>query len=99
MLDENGDVGADDGLHRGVQYPFSVNEKVLIKGNRRTPEKFLGKEAVITSQSQWLKLYFEEMSFALRYLLKIIGTDENVRLQYRSLCKILNPQSIEDGCP
>ncbi|OMO60704.1 Zinc finger, RING/FYVE/PHD-type [Corchorus capsularis] len=85
---ENGDVGADDGLNRGVQYPFSVNEKVLIKGNRRTPEKFVGKEAVITSQclNGW-------------YLLKIIGTGENVRLQYRSLCKILNPQAIEDRCP
>ncbi|XP_007045305.2 PREDICTED: uncharacterized protein LOC18609901 [Theobroma cacao] len=85
---ENGDVAADDGLHRGVQYPFSVNEKVLIKGNRRTPEKFVGKEAVITSQclNGW-------------YLLKIIGTGENVRLQYRSLCKILNPQPIEDRCP
>ncbi|KAM2329782.1 uncharacterized protein LOC126608716 [Malus sylvestris] len=72
---ENGDVG-DDGI-RGVQYPFSVNEKVVIKGNRRTPEKFVGKEAVITSQclNGW-------------YLLKIIGTGENVRLQYRSLRKM-----------
>ncbi|XVE74619.1 hypothetical protein DITRI_Ditri12bG0031900 [Diplodiscus trichospermus] len=85
---ENGDVGADDALHRGVQYPFSVNEKVLIKGNRRTPEKFVGKEAVITSQclNGW-------------YLLKIIGTGENVRLQYRSLCKIFSSQPIEDRCP
>lgn len=84
---ENGDVAADDGLHRGVQYPFSVNEKVLIKGNRRTPEKFVGKEAVITSQclNGW-------------YLLKIIGSGENVRLQYRSLRKMLNSQGIEDGC-
>ncbi|XP_004297760.1 PREDICTED: uncharacterized protein LOC101297139 [Fragaria vesca subsp. vesca] len=73
---ENGD-GGDDGFNRGVQYPFSVNEKVMIKGNRRTPEKFVGKEAVITSQclNGW-------------YLLKIIGTGENVRLQYRSLRKI-----------
>ncbi|KAB2045465.1 hypothetical protein ES319_D01G163700v1 [Gossypium barbadense] len=87
---ENGEDGAEDGLHRGVQYPFSVNEKVLIKGNRRTPEKFVGKEAVITSQclNGW-------------YLLKIIGSGENVRLQYRSLCKIMNPQSTieEDRCP
>ncbi|XP_044490317.1 uncharacterized protein LOC123214549 [Mangifera indica] len=83
---ENGDVAVDDGLHRGVQYPFSVNEKVLIKGNRRTPEKFVGKEAVITSQclNGW-------------YLLKIIGSGENVRLQYRSLRKILNSPTIEDG--
>ena len=80
MFQENGDFNAADGLHRGVQYPFSVNEKVIIKvkmfsfmflifghlcikrsglgimvnqfiqGNRRTPEKFVGKEAVITSQ-------------------------------------------------
>ncbi|PNX92489.1 hypothetical protein L195_g014100 [Trifolium pratense] len=47
---ENGDFTSVDGLQRGVQYPFSVNEKVIIKGNRRTPEKFVGKEAVITSQ-------------------------------------------------
>ncbi|KAJ7954508.1 U-box domain-containing protein [Quillaja saponaria] len=83
---ENGD--ADDGFNRGVQYPFSVNEKVVIKGNRRTPEKFVGKEAVITSQclNGW-------------YLLKIIGTGENVRLQYRSLSKLLNSAAIEDRCP
>ncbi|KAG2707815.1 hypothetical protein I3843_05G149100 [Carya illinoinensis] len=85
---ENGDVTADDGLHRGVQYPFSVNEKVVIKGNRRTPEKFVGKEAIITSQclNGW-------------YLLKIIETGENVRLQYRSLRKILNTQVIDGRCP
>lgn len=47
---ENGDTVVDDGLHRGVQYPFSINEKVIIKGNKRTPDKFVGKEAIITSQ-------------------------------------------------
>nr|TKR97798.1 hypothetical protein D5086_0000209450 [Populus alba] len=84
---ENGDIAADDGLHRGVQYPFAVNEKVVIKGNRRTPEKFVGKEAIITSQclNGW-------------YLLKIIGSGENVRLQYRSLRKILNSEAVEDRC-
>ncbi|ESW03669.1 hypothetical protein PHAVU_011G032200 [Phaseolus vulgaris] len=83
---ENGDFSAADGLQRGVQYPFSVNEKVIIKGNRRTPEKFVGKEAVITSQclNGW-------------YLLKIIETGENVRLQYRSLRKLLI--SSVDQCP
>ncbi|KAG4973689.1 hypothetical protein JHK87_030510 [Glycine soja] len=83
---ENGDFTAADGLQRGVQYPFLVNEKVVIKGNRRTPEKFVGKEAVITSQclNGW-------------YLLKIIETGENVRLQYRSLRKLLN--SPADQCP
>lgn len=29
-MQENGDVG-DDAINRGVQYPFSVNEKVIIK--------------------------------------------------------------------
>lgn len=82
---ENGEIATDDGLNKGVQYPFSVNEKVIIMGNRRTPVKFVGKEAVITSQclNGW-------------YLLKIIESGENVRLQYRSLRKILNANSIED---
>ncbi|XP_019454251.1 PREDICTED: uncharacterized protein LOC109355513 [Lupinus angustifolius] len=85
---ENGDFTATDGLQRGVQYPFSINEKVIIKGNRRTPEKFVGKEAVITSQclNGW-------------YLLEIIGTGESVRLQYRSLKKLLNSPATEDQCP
>ncbi|KAB1206035.1 U-box domain-containing protein 63 [Morella rubra] len=84
---ENGDVTAHEGFNRGVQYPFSVNEKVVIKGNRRTPDKFVGKEAIITSQclNGW-------------YLLKIIGTGENVRLQYRSLRKILNTPAVNGRC-
>ncbi|KAL5721529.1 hypothetical protein ACHQM5_005166 [Ranunculus cassubicifolius] len=85
---ENGEISieSDNSMHnRGVQYPFSVNEKVLIKGNRRTPEKFVGSEAVITSQclNGW-------------YLLKILGSGESVRLQYRSLRKILSSQVTED---
>jgi hypothetical protein len=31
MFQENGDFTSPDGLQRGVQYPFSVNEKVIIK--------------------------------------------------------------------
>ncbi|XP_027109737.2 uncharacterized protein [Coffea arabica] len=83
---ENGDIPSENGQNRGVQYPFSVNEKVMIKGNRRTPDKFVGKEAVITSQclNGW-------------YLLKIIETGENVRLQYRSLRKIQTAQDADDG--
>ncbi|XP_010277317.1 PREDICTED: uncharacterized protein LOC104611796 isoform X2 [Nelumbo nucifera] len=89
--EENGEMTTDGDsprLQRGVQYPFSVNEKVVIKGNRRTPDKFVGKEAVITSQclNGW-------------YLLKILGSGESVRLQYRSLQKISSPQSTEDGHP
>ncbi|KAL7163086.1 hypothetical protein ACSBR2_039229 [Camellia fascicularis] len=82
---ENGDTAGDDVLQKGVQYPFAVNEKVVIKGNRRTPDKFVGKEAIITSQclNGW-------------YLLKIIGSGESVRLQYRSLKKI--DTQLPGGC-
>ncbi|KAL8139926.1 hypothetical protein V2J09_005947 [Rumex salicifolius] len=87
---ENGDNVAESILQRGVQYPFSENEKVMIKGNRRTPDKFVGKEAVITSQclNGW-------------YLLEIIGTGERVKLQYRSLKKLSasHTNEVEDGCP
>lgn len=84
---ENGDLTPENGSHKGVQFPFSVNEKVIIKGNRRTPDKFVGKEAVITSQclNGW-------------YLLKIIESGENVRLQYRSLRKIPTSHDLEDRC-
>ncbi|KAI3744136.1 hypothetical protein L1987_57212 [Smallanthus sonchifolius] len=75
----NGDATSENGSQRCVQYPFSVNEKVVIKGNRRTPDKFVGKEAIITSQSLngW-------------YLVNIIESGEKVRLQYRSFTKIPN---------
>ncbi|KAK9115617.1 hypothetical protein Sjap_014564 [Stephania japonica] len=82
---ENGEMSADgeSPMHpKGVQYPFSVSEKV---GNRRTPEKFVGREAVITSQclNGW-------------YLLKILGSEDSVRLQYRSLRKVSTSQSKFD---
>jgi len=82
--EENGEFSADGDSPRqlnGVQYPFSVSEKVLIKGNRRTPDKFVGRQAVITSQclNGW-------------YLLKLLDSGENVRLQYRSLQKLSSSQ-------
>eukprot|EP00897_Mesotaenium_endlicherianum_P010738 jgi/Mesen1/9693/ME000069S09101 len=89
---------------KGVQFPFAVNDRVLIKaagksvsfmglgsvlhlsfvapacehlllqGNKRTPEKFVGREAIITSQclNGW-------------YLVHTLDNGESVRLQYRSL--------------
>ncbi|KAL0918409.1 hypothetical protein M5K25_010416 [Dendrobium thyrsiflorum] len=85
---ENGEINVDGHTAKhlkGVQFPFAVNEKVLIKGNRRTPDKFVGREAVITSLclNGW-------------YLLKILDSGESVRLQYRSLQKLRNPQ-VDDG--
>lgn len=38
-------------------------------------------------------LFFPQFS---RYLLKIMGTGESVRLQYRSLQKILSSQAVDD---
>lgn len=38
-------------------------------------------------------LFFPHLS---RYLLKIMGTGESVRLQYRSLQKILSSQAVDD---
>ncbi|VAI52113.1 unnamed protein product [Triticum turgidum subsp. durum] len=48
-----------------------------LQGNKRTPEKFIGKEAVITSQclNGW-------------YLVKALDSGESTRLQYRSLKKV-----------
>ncbi|XP_057839380.2 uncharacterized protein LOC131049349 isoform X2 [Cryptomeria japonica] len=65
---------------KGVQYPFAVSEKVMIKGNKRTPDKFVGREAIVTAQclNGW-------------YMLRALDTGETVRLQYRSLQKI-SPQ-------
>ncbi|KAG0461910.1 hypothetical protein HPP92_020386 [Vanilla planifolia] len=88
---ENGEITIDgDGAKhlRGVQFPFAVNEKVLIKGNRRTPDKFVGREAVITSQclNGW-------------YLLKILDSGESVRLQYRSLQKSHSAQVVDNAQP
>uniref|UniRef100_A0A453M834 PUB 62/63 C-terminal domain-containing protein n=1 Tax=Aegilops tauschii subsp. strangulata TaxID=200361 RepID=A0A453M834_AEGTS len=35
---------------KGVQYPFAVFDRVIIKGNKRTPERFVGRVAVVTAQ-------------------------------------------------
>ncbi|XP_078442081.1 RING/U-box superfamily protein isoform X2 [Wolffia australiana] len=61
---------------KGVGFLFAVNDRVVIKGNRRTPDRLVGKDGVITSQCQngW-------------YLVKILETGECVRLQFSSLCK------------
>eukprot|EP01018_Ginkgo_biloba_P004443 Gb_06756 [translate_table: standard] len=62
---------------KGVQFPFVVNDRVIIKGNKRTPERFVGREAVITTQclNGW-------------YVVKTLDNAESVKLQYRSLLKV-----------
>lgn len=77
---DEGNAAAENGPPRGVQYPFLVNDKVYIKGNKRTPENIVGKEAVITSQclNGWYKV-------------KVMETGETISLQYRSLRKCEAP--------
>lgn len=62
---------------KGVQFPYVANDRVLIKGNKRTPERFVGREAIITTQclNGW-------------YLVRTLDNGESVRLQYRSLQKM-----------
>ncbi|KNA18924.1 hypothetical protein SOVF_066230 isoform A [Spinacia oleracea] len=62
---------------RGVQFPFVVTDRVIIKGNKRTPERFVGREAIVTTQclNGW-------------YVVKTVDNAESVKLQYRSLEKV-----------
>lgn len=70
-------IVADATKVKGVQFPFVVSDRVMIKGNKRTPERFVGREAVITTQclNGW-------------YLVRTLDSGESVRLQYRSLQKM-----------
>ncbi|KAL0358239.1 UNVERIFIED_CONTAM: U-box domain-containing protein 62 [Sesamum calycinum] len=83
---ENGDLTPENGSLKVYNFLSQLmRRKQTLQGNRRTPDKFVGKEAVITSQclNGW-------------YLLKIIESGENVRLQYRSLRKIPTSHDLED---
>ncbi|KAL6893830.1 hypothetical protein ACP4OV_007928 [Aristida adscensionis] len=62
---------------KGVQFPFAVFDRVIIKGNKRTPERFVGCVAVVTAQclNGW-------------YVVKTLDNAESVKLQYRSLAKV-----------
>ncbi|XXG40000.1 hypothetical protein AAC387_Pa01g0822 [Persea americana] len=68
---------------KGVQFPFAVTDRVIIRGNKRTPQRFVGREAVVTTQclNGW-------------YVVKTLDNAESVKLQYRSLAKVPdNPSS------
>ncbi|KAL7147669.1 hypothetical protein ABFS83_06G122800 [Erythranthe nasuta] len=68
---------ADHHRRRGVQFPFAVTDRVIIKGNKRTPPRFVGREAIVTTQclNGW-------------YVVKTLDNAESVKLQYRSLDKV-----------
>ncbi|KAH7854974.1 hypothetical protein Vadar_019750 [Vaccinium darrowii] len=67
---------------RGVQFPFVVTDRVIIKGNKRTPDRFVGREAIVTTQclNGW-------------YVVKTLDNAESVKLQYRSLAKVSDDPS------
>ncbi|KAF5453750.1 hypothetical protein F2P56_028626, partial [Juglans regia] len=67
---------------RGVQFPFAVTDRVIIKGNKRTPQRFVGREAIVTTQclNGW-------------YVVKTLDNAESVKLQYRSLAKVSDDPS------
>ncbi|XP_076916733.1 U-box domain-containing protein 62-like [Bidens hawaiensis] len=73
----------DSALGRGVPFPFCVAERVIIKGNKRTPPRFVGREAVVTTQclNGW-------------YVVKTLDNAESVKLQYRSLSKIPDSRAV-----
>ncbi|XP_060213014.1 U-box domain-containing protein 62 [Lycium barbarum] len=80
-----GDPALSDHLRgRGVQFPFAVTDRVIIKGNKRTPQRFVGREAVVTTQclNGW-------------YVVKTLDNAESVKLQYRSLAKVSDNLSIQ----
>ncbi|XP_065872775.1 U-box domain-containing protein 62 [Euphorbia lathyris] len=80
---DKGSFGDSNGMgSRGVQFPFSVADRVIIKGNKRTPQRFVGREAIVTTQclNGW-------------YVVKTLDNAESVKLQYRSLAKVSDDPS------
>ncbi|KAK7842579.1 u-box domain-containing protein 62 [Quercus suber] len=73
---------------RGVQFPFAVTDR----GNKRTPQRFVGREAIVTTQclNGWLDtcpLLNPSICYRL-YVVKTLDNAESVKLQYRSLAKV-----------
>ncbi|XP_071732248.1 U-box domain-containing protein 62-like isoform X2 [Rutidosis leptorrhynchoides] len=67
---------------RGLQSPLSQGDRVIIKGNKRIPERFVGCEAVVTAQCSngW-------------FVVKTLDNAESIKVQYRSLAKVSNNSS------
>ncbi|GKB06723.1 U-box domain-containing protein 62-like protein [Tanacetum coccineum] len=78
-----GEPSVDHSRGRGVQYPFSVHEHVIIQGNKRTPPRFVGRKAVVTTQclNGW-------------YVVKDHLISRSVKLQYRSLAMVNDSQPL-----
>ncbi|KAD6796486.1 hypothetical protein E3N88_07382 [Mikania micrantha] len=75
---------SDTAKGKGLQFPISVTDRVIIMGNKRTPERFVGCEAVVTTQclNGW-------------YVVKTLDSAESIKLQYRSLAKVSDNSSSQ----
>ncbi|KAH7293776.1 hypothetical protein KP509_28G041800 [Ceratopteris richardii] len=62
---------------RELELPFKVGDNVMIKGNKRTPNRFVNREATITAQclNGW-------------FMLRTQDNGEVVKLQHRSFMKL-----------
>ncbi|CAN7115875.1 unnamed protein product, partial [Brassica rapa subsp. narinosa] len=62
---------------RGIQCPFSIGDRIIIEGNKRTPPRFVGRKAVIMTHclNGW-------------YVVKTVDNAESIKLQHCSLAKI-----------
>ncbi|XP_010505812.1 PREDICTED: U-box domain-containing protein 63-like isoform X2 [Camelina sativa] len=69
---------------RGIQFPFSIGDLIIIEGNKRTPPRFVGRRAVIMTQclNGW-------------YVVKTVDNAESIKLQHCSLAKISDNSSAK----
>uniref|UniRef100_A0A1J3D7Q7 U-box domain-containing protein 63 n=1 Tax=Noccaea caerulescens TaxID=107243 RepID=A0A1J3D7Q7_NOCCA len=69
---------------RGIQFPFSIGDRIIIEGNKRTPPRFVGRKAVIMTQclNGW-------------YVVKTVDNAESIKLQHCSLAKISDNSPAE----
>ncbi|KAG2332345.1 hypothetical protein Bca52824_003525 [Brassica carinata] len=67
---------------RGIQFPFSIGDRIVIEGNKRTPPRFVGRKAVIMTHclNGW-------------YVVKTVDNAESIKLQHCSLAKIPSDSS------
>ncbi|KAJ4821688.1 RING/U-box superfamily protein [Rhynchospora pubera] len=81
--------GYDDPLfnellrNRASQFPLAISDRVIIKGNKRTPPRFVGRIAAVTAQclNGW-------------YVVKTLDNGESIKLQFGSLAKVSSDQPI-----
>ncbi|CAN6814953.1 unnamed protein product [Brassica oleracea] len=69
---------------RGIQCPFSIGDRIIIEGNKRTPPRFVGRKAVIMTHclNGW-------------YVVKTVDNAESIKLQHCSLAKIADNSPSE----